>query len=62
MGFIRPISYSSCATNSEIRVAVGNLGSVGNFSILVRTLKSVSYIGYIRSKLFKKSGVNFMEG
>ena len=52
---MRPISCSSCATNSGIRAAVGHSASEGNSSISVRTLRSVSYTDYIRSRLFKKS-------
>ena len=54
-GFIRPTSSSRSATNSEIRAALGNSGSIGRFSISVRTLRSVSYTGYMRPRRFKKS-------
>ena len=54
MGFIRPMSSSSCARNSVIQASYRNAGSEGNSLILVRKLKSVSYTGYICSSFLKK--------
>ena len=45
MGFIRPMSSSNYATNSEIPAANGNSAVEGTSSILVPTLKSISCNG-----------------
>ena len=55
VGFIRPVSSSSCAENSQIRAAAQNSESEGNSSISVLTLKGVCWTGYIRSTGLSKS-------